>query len=422
MFGQVKELLFTEMGKDTAIVFGGTLINVTFGGLFFIFVPRILGPSDYGIFATVAATGVMVSSFANFGIDTGILRFVKHTDKDKSNQILKLAFQSVLFMGIATFAVGFLMSQSIAGLLGHPDIFPLLRIAFAGIILLVLTEFFVAILQSRRQFLKASIVSSSSNLARFAILIIALYLFSVDLYFLTALFFFVTIISVVIGKLFVPLDFLKAKNHVIHFKEFFTFNFWVVASRAISSIPFDNYLLLRFAGPISTGLYAAPYKILSGVDQFAGNFSSVLAPRLTSLENNKQVKEFIKKTIPIIVPFILFIFLSILIAKPLINVIFGSEYSGSIPVFQIIAISSAIAVAEIIPVSIVIYYFGKPKVAFIITSLLMVVWIISSVILIPPFKEVGAAFANLISEIFVFSMFTGYVIWKFVKKNRNDQD
>ena len=190
MIQYLKSLFFTGTGKDTSIVFAGTLVNVICGGLFFILAPRILGPSQYGFFSVVVATGIMVANLANFGIDTGILRFVKDNDQSSSDRILKLAFQAYLLIGVTVFILGFLVSSYLANLLGHPNLGPFFKIAFAGIIFLLLTDFFIATLQAKKQFLKASIVNISSNLARFLILVIAAYFFTINLYFLTILFFF----------------------------------------------------------------------------------------------------------------------------------------------------------------------------------------------------------------------------------------
>ena len=64
----IENLLYTETGKDTIIVFLTTGINIFIAGLFFVLTPRILGPSDFGIFATVVATGILAINVANFGI------------------------------------------------------------------------------------------------------------------------------------------------------------------------------------------------------------------------------------------------------------------------------------------------------------------------------------------------------------------
>src|SRR3989344_4423453 len=84
----IENLLYTRTSKDTAVVFTGTFVNVLAGGLFFILAPRILGPSDFGLFSTVIATGMLAANIANFGIDTGILRFAKGEDFNNIPEIL----------------------------------------------------------------------------------------------------------------------------------------------------------------------------------------------------------------------------------------------------------------------------------------------------------------------------------------------
>ena len=129
----IKTFLYARTSKDTAIVFAGTLVNVIAGGLFFILAPRILGPSDFGLFSTVIATGMLATNIANFGIDTGILRFAKGED---FNKILSIALKSYLFLGFFIGILGVLISPLIASFLNQSELANLLRIAFAAIIFL----------------------------------------------------------------------------------------------------------------------------------------------------------------------------------------------------------------------------------------------------------------------------------------------
>src|SRR3990167_9590619 len=110
----IKNFLYSETSKDTMIVFLTTGVNIFIAGLFFVFVPRILGPSDFGIFATVVATGILAINVANFGIDSGILRFV--SGKEKNNPYLALAFKVYLVLGLLTAGMGFLISPLLANL------------------------------------------------------------------------------------------------------------------------------------------------------------------------------------------------------------------------------------------------------------------------------------------------------------------
>lgn len=418
MFKSLLRLFVTDTSSDTLIVFSGTIANVLIGGAFYIITPRILGPTNYGFFSLVVATCLLVTSIANFGIDTGILRFVKTEKGELNNQILRLALEAYTIIGLAIFTLGFLFSPLLAKFLGYSELTALFRISFAGVILFLLTNFFVATLQARRKFLDAAIVNISTNTARLILIGMAAYFFTINLYFITALFFSVTIISVFIGRLFVPLDFLKAKGYRQHFKDFFSFNFWIAGGLIISSIPFDNYLLVKFAGPLATGLYAAPFKILNGINQFSGNFSTVLASRLSGFENDKKAIEYSKKTLP----FVLFISLAIassaFVAKFFISLI-GNQYANSLVVFQILALGYAFAFANTIAASLIIYYFGKTKVAFWITVIDIASWLVLDLFLIPIYKEVGAAIGVLLSGVIAFIIFNGYVIWRFIKNKNN---
>lgn len=412
MSSQIKDLFVTETGRDTAIVFTSTFINVIVGGLFFIIVPRILGPASYGLFSVVMATGLMAANFANFGIDTGILRFIKSGQKEANDKILKLAFKSYIAIGVFIFALGFIFAGWLANLISAPQTSGLLRIAFAGSIFVLLTNFFTSALQSEKQFAKASLLNISSNVARLLVLVLAAYFSTINLYFLTALFFFVTIVSVILGVIFVPLDFLKVKEENLHFKNFFGYNFWVAASLAISAIPFDNYLLVKIAGPIATGLYAAPMKILATTYQFAGSFSRVLASRYSSFDSNRKAIEFSKKAIPLVATAFIGLIVTAFLASPIVRLFFGNQYQESIQVFRILSIGMAFFFADTIPVSLILYYFGKSKITFYVTVWHYLVYVLLLLYFIPKESALGAAIAFSTSEIITFLTLVSYVSFK----------
>ena len=48
---------------------------------------------------------MMVFNFDNFGIDTGILRFIKRDQKETNQKYLKLAFKAYLVMGFLIFSL-----------------------------------------------------------------------------------------------------------------------------------------------------------------------------------------------------------------------------------------------------------------------------------------------------------------------------
>ena len=415
MIKNLINLSFTQTGKDTGVVFLGTLINIIVGGLFFILAPRILGPADYGLFSVILATGLMVFNFANFGIDTGILRFIKPGQKETNQKYLKLAFKAYLAIGFLIFSLGYVFSPIIAQFLDAPQTENLLRIAFGATMFSLLGNFFVAVLQTQKQFIKASAVNISANAARLVILAIASYFLTIDLHFLTILVYAVTILYVIFGKIFVPLDFLRVQEEHLHFKNFFGYNFWVAASLAISAIPFDNYLLVKIAGPVATGLYAAPMKILAMTYQFAGSFSRVLASRYSSFDSNRKAIEFSQKATPLVLAVFFGLLVISFLANPIVRLFFGNQYQQSIQIFRITSVGMAFFFADTIPVSIILYYFGRSKVTFYVTVWHYLIYVLLLLYFIPRQSALGAAIAFSISEIITFLTLSAYVVFKFRK-------
>lgn len=408
MIKQLLGLIFTETGKDTAVVFTGTLINIIFGGLFFIFVPRLLGPSDYGLFTVVISTCLMAASIANFGLDTGILKFA-HLNKS----ILGFAFKVYLILGSISALIGIIAAPVISKFLGYPQITPLLQIGFIGVNLILLSNFFIAALQSAKKFIQSSIVSISSNILRIALLVIGFYFLKINLMFLTVVFFTVPAISVLIGSYFQPLKFDKVEKK----KKFLQYNFWVAAALIMSSIPFDNYLLLKLAGPIATGIYAAPFKILTFSYQFGGNFTRVLASRYSSFDTRQKVLDFSKKSLIFPLLFSLALVILILISPAFTPLIFGSGFLPSIIILQILSLGFIFFFISTIPSSIILYYLGASKVSFYITCLKYILFLTLLVYLIPQSKQVGGAIAFTISELFALILMVFYVVKKLYIKN-----
>ncbi len=416
MLAKLKKLATTETGKDTFIVFWGTILNVIIGGIFFIIAPRLLGPTNYGLFATVYTTSVLTVRLTSLGIDTGILRFTNSLSKD-SNAFLVIALKWYLFLGIAAGVVGYIISPKLAHILAQPSITNLLRIAFASTILFHLTNLFTAGLQAKREFKKAAIMLIANNTSRLLLLIAGSYFFIINLYLLTLTFFLSAIASVIIGGFFMPFEITKINRDLE--KKFFKFNIWIWLSLTLSAIPFDNYLLLKIAGPLQTGLYAAPFKFLNYAYQIGGNFTAVLASRFSSFENDSKAKIYsLKAAIFPLLFSVIFLFF-ILFSDLVILLLFGKQYLGAAEILRILSVGSIFFFMATIPSSVILYYFGKSSISFVITVLKYLLFVILLIVLIPSKQAIGAAYSFTVSEGFAFVLMAAYVLIRFQKKDAN---
>lgn len=406
----LKNILFSDTSKDTTIVFLGTGTNVFLAGLFVIVVPRILGPSDYGIFSTVVATGIMAANIANFGIDSGILKFV--TPKSPNREIyLSLAFRSYVILGLTTAIIGLTFAPLLAQVLNHSEISNFLRLAFVSVILVLITNFFVASLQAQKDFFKASLVHISANFVRLILLGIAAFFMTLNLTFLTILFFLVPVISAVLGNMFFKFDYKRESSG--HFLTFHKYNLWVAFSLIISSIPIDNYLLLKIKGPIATGLYAAPFKALTFVYQFAANFSRVLAPRFSSFETRKKARNYFFKSLGIVAIAAVGLLIVGIVGSPVIHLLFGSSFLPSESIFPILTGGFIFFFASTVPSAAILYFMGRSQVVFWVTLARFMVFFILLFVLIPTYSLTGAAVSYLIIEAITFFSLFVYCLIKF---------
>ena len=416
VIGEFKKFFLTDTGRDVSIVFVGTSVNIIAGGLFFVIVPRILGPANYGLFSTVIATGLMAAAIANFGIDTGILKFAQ-SKSQLFDSIMSIALRTYLFLGFTVSGFGLFFSTFLAKFLGHPEIGNLLRIAFAGMILLLFTNFFVAGLQAKQDFLKASIVTLSSNIFRLILIILIFYFFQAGIYLVTILYFIVLLISILVGGVFLRFNLIATDKKIT--RKFLIYNFWIAFSLIIFSVPFDNYFLLKLAGPIYTGIYAAPFKILTFVYQFGGNFTRVLASRFSSFDTDRKVINFSAKSLVPVLTFSFILVLFIIFAQAAVNLIFGKEYLESVNVLRILSLGFIFFFISTVPSSIILYYFGKSNVSLVITLLKYAIFVSLLFLLIPSHKATGAAIAFSLGELSSLLLMTIYVISKLSFKNEH---
>lgn len=410
-----KDLFFDKTHKDSYVVLAGTIANVIAGGVFFIIVPRILGPYNYGILSAVLATGLAANAIANFGIDTGILRFSK--DPEKLKEILSIAFKSYTILGIVSAILGLIFADLLAQFINTPQIAPLIKIAFAFNVLLLLTNYYVAALQVRGQFAKASFINFASNVVRLSLVVVFAYFISLNLTTITIIFFAVPIVSVILGQLFCPFHNQPTSKNTL--KEFYKYNSWIALGLIISSVPLDNYVLLKYAGAVQAGLYAAPFKILTVSYQFGGNLTRVFASALSNAKNSTDIKIFVRKSFSVISIFIVGLLFLLLTKDFIIKTLFSQSYAESGNMFSILILGFIFFFLNTIPSSIILYHFGKSSVSFLITVVKYISFVVLLLIFVPTQKAQGAAYAFTTAELLSLILMSVYALRKLQNYEKN---
>jgi O-antigen/teichoic acid export membrane protein len=368
-YERVKLLAFSGTAKDTFIVFSGNVMSAFLGFVFTLFVARALSVPDFGVFSAAANLVIILISFTDLGISSGVVNFVaeKYARKDeegvnnfiKASVVIKILATLFVALLVVAFA-GFISPKFLA----TSDLSVSYWVALVSIGM-ALPMLLPSVLQAERKFLPSVI---ADNLLYFSRLIFTFgFMFLARLTIGNSLFSYVlgALVGSLGGILLVKPDFLKARPDKKIYASLVKFSGWIGVNRIISSVSgrLDIQMLAFFAGATATGFYSIPSRLASFIVVLTSSFSAVLAPRLAGFGNKESEKTYIVKSTLALLPIIAGIILWIIIAKPFMVILFGEKYLPSVPVFQALA-------ASMIP-----FVFTAPSVTAIIYAMKKTVYI-----------------------------------------------
>ena len=405
MFGRIRNFLFVNSSTKQTIVknsfwFGfGTAVTKLARAVIIIYVAKLLGAEQYGIFTYALSIVGIFMIFADMGLTNILTRELSKEGNEK------LSFLSTAFF----VKIGFLLFAIILGVLLGPVISKFKEAEH----LIVLISIFVAS-ESMRTFLY-SITRAQNKMQAEAglgitaeiisvIIILVLFLKNPSIDSLALAF----IIGNVIG-LIITFVFLR-KNLVSVFR-YFDKN--LVKKIIVSSLPFaimgvfgifmtniDSVMIGFWNEPRILGLYAAAQKPIGLLYAIPSLLSVSLFPIISKLVSDAKknivavVQKSYRVSILIAMPII---FWGIILAGPIITSTFGDEYIGAMLTFQILLCTLVFA----FPASIfadVLLAEDKQKVFVTSSALGGLTNVILNFILIPKYGNAGYAVATLSAQ------------------------
>jgi O-antigen/teichoic acid export membrane protein len=417
----MREIIDSATFRQSVLTTGATLINGILGVAFYPLVARLTGVSDFGSFSISVLTMTLLSDIANFGTDTGIVRFVGkyfETDKSRAYKYLKFALKFKIIVGLCISLFGIVAAPAIAMyILKKPELIDSLRIAFFGSTSLLLLSFATSSIQSIQKFGTWSALNISLNTLRLLMVVILglLGVFTIE----NALFIYALIpfLGFFIGILFLP-QFWREKNENSVAKEFLHYNKWVGAFILLAALSsrLDSFLTTRFLPLESVGIYAAAVTLASVGPQVVAAIATVVAPKLASLNSKETLLSYLKK----LQLFLLSLGFAAFIAGSLLSVLviptlFGDAFTASITPFIILALAQVIFLVSIPVHTTIIYYYAKP-IVFVWVGIihLLIIFFVGS-FLIQKYGVTGAALSVLVGNISNFLVPAGWVMYKLKK-------
>lgn len=205
----------------------------------------------------------------------------------------------------------------------------------------------------------------------------------------------------------------NCKKHLISLLVFFANNL------AISLYCYsDTTMIGMMVGDACVGVYSVAVKAYTVIKTILAAVYSVCIPRLSNYYGNGEKEKFYELSnrlfsslLLIVIPAIVGV---IVLAKPIILFLGGVEYSDAIPTLRILSVALIFAIVGGIMSNCINIPTGKERITLSGTVIAAILNIALNIVLIPMFKQNGAAVTTVIAElvVVVVSMALNKDIWK----------
>lgn len=408
--------MLNKIARNAFLLFSSQIIARLIGFFYFVFIARILGVSNFGIYVYTLSFVYNFIPLADFGLERLVLRDISRQPQEASRYFSKL-LPLRLFVGVGAYIslllLAFVLKQ------------PLWQIGYLAIFGLSLIPFnitmFIVSFQNAREKMQYQALANTGIILLTAIGggVFALCGFSLPY----------ILLSYFLANLMMMLVFItKARSWNFSMKIKIDLTF--IRKAVMQSWPFAVLLTLSvfylrlsvislglFKSSISTGLYGSVFKFVEGAILLPQSVALALFPlssRLFGKDKKKLSGLYLKGIVTLFIFSLPFSFVSILFPEIIINFAYGPEYLASAKAFSILGIALFLFFINALAGNIIQNSPNLKK--FLPFSFLnFLISLFLCIVLIPKYNIIGAAWAVvggeiaglLINNFFVFKIIKG---------------
>lgn len=428
MFTHIKNLLFkNQTNRQT---FAKNTFWMTFGNLsgrliragIIIYAARILGAGGWGLFSYGITLVTFLTVFVDIGIDSIMLRESAKAKEDlvRQGQIISTS----LFIKLVLLAIGVSVVLFVAPLFAVlPGVKRLFGFMAAVLVFDSLRNFGFSIIRSKEKMELEAALYMLTNVAIVAAGIISLHLRPTVMSF-TASYAFGTAMGMLATFYVLKKEAVKAFSHFSKplVKEIL-YSAWPFAVSGVLGLLLLNTDILiigQLRSAQDVGFYSAAVRIVQLLYLF-GNIMSLSSLPIFSRfvkEEHEKIKTALRNILRFSLAFSIPIaLLGITAGGPIIDFVFGKEYSPATLSFQVLLLTLAFnSLASVL--GNIVFVYNKQKMLTIYTAIGGFLNVILDLMLIPRFGINGSAFATLFSSI-ISDAFLWYITWRIVRFDIN---
>jgi O-antigen/teichoic acid export membrane protein len=407
--GVLKNSFFVSVSKAIS-----SITNLAF----MIYAVNLLSKTENGKFQYYLSLLPVVLAIAEFGLPNALIKYISPlADKGEDpgallNASLRIKFYSFLILTAISI---------LAFALSYENYFVLIILVIGGIIVSFLS-YFESIFISYRKYIALSFWNPMPNLLRLGILF---FIAETSIHPLT----YLDILSIfAISPIFVLFLFFiffggkeiswTAEKQLVKESErkLILFNLWAFTASifAILSDRLEIFFLNQFHPAEIVADYGTALQLFSGFGIILATFNSIIYPKLSRLADSSEFPIFLKKAVLLGGLIALCLLPGILLAEPILNLLFGAKYSNSISVFKILYPNFLLQLV-FAPLGTALFALGQPKMLAGLALLRLLFGALFDFWIIPDAGANGAAVSLFLGQIVSWLILVGYFLAFFRK-------
>ncbi len=419
---KIKDLLFDNSSvKQTVLknafwLTSGTVISRVIRAIFIIYAARILGTEGYGVISYALSLAAFFGIFTDIGLSSLLTR-ESAKNPDKISAYLSTTFYLKLVILTATVIIMIFTSPYFTK---TAEAIPLIPVMALLMVFDSLRTFGFSVTRAKNKMEWEAFLTIATDT-----LIAALGIFTLFAAPRPMEIAYAYTLSIGIGFLLVFFTLRKQLKGILT-----AFDRDLVRPIITKAWPFaimgllggfminiDMIVIGVFRSTGELGLYAAAQRPIQLLYIFPSLLAASVFPILSKLVHENRfeaVKKVMEKSVTAALAIALPITVGgIIIARPLINLIFGAEYDGATLTFQLL-LTTVLLVFPGTIVGNIIFAYDKQKIFIVSSGIGAVTNIVLDIILIPAYGIGGSAIATIVSQILV-----NAINWGYLKKMNN---
>lgn len=398
--------------KNTASLFVAQIIVSILSLILSIFIARFLGETLFGKYSFAIAFVAIFTLYSDLGYNTLMLREIA-----RNNENAKKYLQNVLAIRIVVCSILFSLILISINLLEYPqDTKNVVYILAGAALISSVTDVFSIIFRAFEKMEYEALTKTLFNLIRVSLGIIILFigygLIELSLVFLFSSLFNFTLSFVLCKKKFVnpmiEFDLTFLKNTLKIAIPLGTLSFFGIIYTRI-----DTVMISLIQGDAPVGWYNAAYNLILGLKPIPKLFISVLLPLMYnySTSSKRALNYLFEKSFKMLYcAGLFFVIVTCSFATDIITIAYGESYYNSIIALQVLSLD-ILLIFLINPLGGVLISTNCEKSMNFVYIFTVICNIGLNLILIPAYSYIGAAFATIICELLLITIYI-YIVLK----------